>query len=130
MGDADCTYDVRERGDFVRAFEAGNEFVMGSRKRGYMEPGSNPWLHRYVGTPVTTWILNLIYGSRFSDIHCGMRSMTREALVTMDLRSQYWEYASEIVLNSVHMELSTGEVQDRGYKDLEDRKSTRLMSRN
>ncbi|HEY9566591.1 MAG TPA: glycosyltransferase family 2 protein, partial [Thalassobaculum sp.] len=123
MGDADCTYDFRELGDFVRAFEAGNEFVMGSRKRGYMEPGSNPWLHRYVGTPVTTWILNLIYGSRFSDIHCGMRGMTREALVTMDLRSQSWEYASEIVLKSVHMELRTAEVPVRFYKDRDGRVS-------
>src|SRR3546814_16628294 len=109
MGDADCTYDFRELGDFVRAFEAGNEFVMGSRKRGYMEPGSNPWLHRYVGTPVTTWILNLIYGSRFSDIHCGLRGMTREALVTMDLRSQSWEYASRSEERRVGKEcVSTG----------------------
>lgn len=123
MGDADCTYDFRELADFVRAFEAGNEFVMGSRKRGYMEPGSNPWLHRYLGTPVTTWILNLIYGSRFSDIHCGMRGMSREALVAMDLRSQSWEYASEIVLKSVHMGLRTAEVPVRFYKDRDGRVS-------
>lgn len=123
MGDADCTYDFRELADFVRAFEAGNDFVMGSRKRGYMEPGSNPWLHRYLGTPVTTWILNRIYGSRFSDIHCGMRGLTREALVAMDLRSQSWEYASEIVLKSVHMELKTAEVPVRFYKDRDGRVS-------
>ena len=53
---------------------------MGSRFRGYIEPGSMPPLHRYLGTPVTTWILNVIFGSRFSDIHCGMRGITREAL--------------------------------------------------
>lgn len=123
MGDADCTYDFRELADFVAAFEAGNDFVMGSRKRGYMEPGSNPWLHRYVGTPVTTWILNVIYGSAFSDIHCGMRGLTRDALVAMDLRSQSWEYASEIVLKSVHMGLKTAEVPVRFYKDRDGRVS-------
>src|SRR3546814_5599298 len=96
---------------------------MGARKRGYLEPGSNPWRHRYVGTPVTTWILNRSYGSRFSDIHCGMRGMTREALVTLDLRSQSWEYASEIVLKSVHMELRTAEVPVRFYKDRDGRVS-------
>lgn len=128
MGDADCTYDFRELADFVRAFEAGNDFVMGSRKRGYMEPGSNPWLHRYLGTPVTTWILNRIYGSRFSDIHCGMRGMTREALVAMDLRSQSWEYASEIVLKSVHMGLRTAEVPVRFYKDRDGRVSHHVRS--
>jgi len=123
LGDADCTYDFRELADFVRAFEAGHEFVMGSRLRGYMEPGSNPWLHRYLGTPVTTWILNRIYGSRFSDIHCGMRGLTREALVAMDLRSQSWEYASEMVLKSVHMGLRTAEVPVRFYKDRDGRVS-------
>lgn len=123
MGDADCTYDVRELKDFVDAFQAGNQFVMGSRKRGYMEPGSNPWLHRYVGTPVTTWILNAIFGSSFSDIHCGMRGITREALVDMNLRSQSWEYASEMVLKSVHMGLTTAEVPVRFYKDRDGRVS-------
>ena len=60
-----------------------------------------PPLHRYFGTPLTTWILNRIYGSRFSDIHCGMRAMTREALARMELESQSWEYASEMVLKAV-----------------------------
>ena len=38
-----------------------------------------PKLHQYVGTPVTTWILNRIYGSKFTDIHCGMRALSKEA---------------------------------------------------
>ena len=67
-------------------------------------------LHRYFGTPVTTWILNRLYGSHFTDIHCGMRGITRDALERMGLASQSWEYASEMVLKSVRMELRT----DRG----------------
>jgi hypothetical protein len=80
-------------------------------------------LHRYLGTPVTTWILNVIFSSRFSDIHCGMRGLTREALLRMDLRSQSWEYASEMVLKSVHMRLRTEEVPIRFLKDREGRLS-------
>ena len=49
-----------------------------------------PGLHRYFGTPLTTWILNLLYSSQFSDIHCGMRGITKEALVRMDLQSASW----------------------------------------
>ncbi len=123
MGDCDCTYDFRELAPFVEKFRAGAEFVMGSRFRGYIEPGSMPPLHRYLGTPVTTWILNIIFGSRFSDIHCGMRGITREALARMDLRSQSWEYASEMVLKSVHMKLRTEEVPIRFLKDREGRLS-------
>jgi hypothetical protein len=76
-----------------------------------------PALHRYLGTPVTTWILNFLYGSRFSDIHCGMRGITRKALRKMDLHSQSWEYASEMVLKSVRMNLRTAEVPVQFLKD-------------
>jgi glycosyltransferase involved in cell wall biosynthesis len=123
MGDADCTYDFRQLGAFVGAFRDGYEFVMGSRWRGSIEAGSMPALHRYVGTPVTTWILNRVYGSRFTDIHCGMRGITRDALERMDISSQSWEYASEMVLKSVHMHLRTTEVPVRFLKDREGRLS-------
>ena len=123
MGDADCTYDFREIRPFIAAFRAGNEFVMGSRFKGSIAPGAMPALHRYFGTPVTTFILNMIFGSRFSDIHCGMRGITRDALQRMDLRSQGWEYASEMVLKSVHMGLKTAEVPIHFLKDPEGRLS-------
>ncbi len=117
MGDSDCTYDFRELGPFMEKFHEGLEYVMGSRFRGYIEPGAMPPLHRYLGTPVTTWILNVIFSSHFSDIHCGMRGITLEALKRMRLRSQSWEYASEMVLKSVHLGLKTGEVPIRFLKD-------------
>jgi glycosyltransferase involved in cell wall biosynthesis len=123
MGDCDCTYDFRELEPFVQKFRDGAEFVMGSRFRGYIEPGSMPPLHRYFGTPITTLILNVIFSSRFSDIHCGMRGITKAALTRMDLRSQSWEYASEMVLKSVHMALRTEEVPIRFLKDREGRLS-------
>jgi glycosyltransferase involved in cell wall biosynthesis len=123
MGDCDCTYDFRELAPFVEKFRRGAEFIMGSRFRGYIEAGSMPALHRYLGTPVTTFILNVIFGSRFSDIHCGMRGITRDALERMDFRSQSWEYASEMVIKSVHMRLRTEEVPIRFLKDREGRLS-------
>lgn len=123
MGDADCTYDFRELEGFLRKFREGYEFVMGSRFRGYIEPGSMPALHRYFGTPFTTWILNVLYGTKFSDIHCGMRGITRDALLRMQLESDSWQYASEMVLKSVHMKLRTAEVPIRFYKDPEGRLS-------
>jgi hypothetical protein len=83
---------------------------MGSRFKGTIAPGAMPGLHRYFGSPLTTFILNVMLGSKFSDIYCGMRGITRDALTRMDLRSQGWEYASEMVLKSVHMGLVTTEV--------------------
>jgi glycosyltransferase involved in cell wall biosynthesis len=123
MGDADCTYDFRKLAPFVEAMRGGAEYAMGSRWKGSIEPGGMPALHQYFGTPVTTWILNRLYGSHFSDIHCGMRGATREALDHMGLVSQSWEYASEMVLKSVRMELRTTEVPVTFYKDRDGRLS-------
>ncbi|MGO7419110.1 glycosyltransferase family 2 protein, partial [Rhizobium ruizarguesonis] len=123
MGDADCTYDFRQIAPFIEAFRNGSDFVMGSRFKGSIEDNAMPALHRYFGTPLTTWILNRMFASRFSDIHCGMRGISVDALLRMDLRSQGWEYASEMVLKSVHMELPTTEVPIHFLKDPDGRLS-------
>ena len=123
MGDADLTYDFRELAAFVAQFRAGAEFVMGSRFSGSIEAGAMPPLHRYFGTPLTTWILNRIYGSRYTDIHCGMRGLTRAALARIDLKSQSWEYASEMVLKAARLGLRIAEVPVKFYKDRDGRLS-------
>ncbi|GMO17169.1 MAG: glycosyltransferase family 2 protein [Termitinemataceae bacterium] len=123
MGDCDLTYDFREIDKFVEKLDEGYEFVMGTRMSGYIEDGAMPKLHRYFGTPLTTWILNSIYGSNYSDIHCGMRAMTLDALKRINLESQSWEYASEMVLKAAKLKLKTAEVPIRFYKDREGRVS-------
>jgi hypothetical protein len=123
LGDADLTYDFREIAPFVEKLRAGHEFVMGSRFHGHIDDGAMPALHRYFGTPLTDWILNRLYSADFSDIHCGMRGITRDALIRMDIQSQSWEYASEMVLKSVQMELDRAEVAVRFLKDREGRMS-------
>jgi len=117
MGDADCTYDFRELSPFVTAIREGTEYAMGSRWKGSIERGAMPVHHQYFGTPLTTWILNRLYGSHFSDIHCGMRAITCDALDRMGIVGQSWEYASEMVLKSVRMGLRTTEVPVTFYKD-------------
>ena len=84
MGDADCTYDFRELAPFVERMREGYEFVMGSRWKGYIEPGSMPWHHRYLGTPITTWILNVVYSSAL------LRHPLRDARDHAATRSSAW----------------------------------------
>jgi glycosyltransferase involved in cell wall biosynthesis len=110
MGDADCTYDFRHLKPFVERFHEGYEFVMGSRWKGGIEPGAMPRLHRYFGTPLTTWILNRLYSTHFTDMHCGMRGVTRDDLVEMDLASDSWDYTAEMMAKAAHMGLRTTEV--------------------
>ena len=123
MGDCDLTYDFRELQPFVSKLDEGCEYVMGTRMKGEIEDGAMPPLHRYFGTPLTTWMLNVVYGTRYSDIHCGMRAITRGALAKMNLESQSWEYASEMVLKASQFHLRIGEVPIKFYKDQETRVS-------
>jgi glycosyltransferase involved in cell wall biosynthesis len=123
MGDADLTYDFREIAPFVQEFRNGAEFIMGSRFRGSIEKGAMPKLHRYFGTPLTNWILNRIYRSNYSDIHCGIRGVTRGALDKINITSDGWEYASEMVLKATRLNLASAEVPIKFYKDREGRLS-------
>lgn len=123
MGDCDLTYDFREIKEFINSYRNGNEFVMGSRFAGKIEKGAMPLLHRYFGTPLTTWILNKIYKSKFTDIHCGMRGITKDGLKKIKLTSSGWEYASEMVLKAVRTGLRVSEVPVIFYKDRDGRQS-------
>ena len=78
-----------------------------------------PKLHRYFGSAATTWIFNRIYGTHYSDIHSGMRAMSLDALRRMNLQSQGWEYASEMILKAQRLGFRSTEVPIRFYKDRE-----------
>ncbi|UGS38758.1 glycosyltransferase family 2 protein [Capillimicrobium parvum] len=99
MGDADLTYDFNEIPRFVAELDQGAQLVMGDRM-GNIHPGAMPWLHRYVGNPVLTGILNLFFRTGVSDAHCGMRGFRRDILPILDLRTTGMEFASEMVIRA------------------------------
>jgi Glycosyltransferases involved in cell wall biogenesis len=68
MGDADGTYDFMEMKGFVDRLDAGDDFVMGSRLRGNVHKGAMPWSHRYVGTPLLNWFINVFYKKSISGL--------------------------------------------------------------
>ena len=96
MLDADLTYDFEEIPRFLATMEEGAEVVIGDRMDN-IQPGAMPWLHRYIGNPLLTGLLNLFFRTGVSDAHCGMRGMRRDVLERLDLRSTGMEFASEMV---------------------------------
>lgn len=100
VGDADCTYDFRNIRPFLNALRMGDEFVMGSRFKGFIEKKSMPPHHRYFGTPLTTWFLTRMLNLPFSDIHCGMRGLTRELIQKLPFDEPGWEYAPEMIIQA------------------------------
>jgi glycosyltransferase involved in cell wall biosynthesis len=99
MADADLTYDFGEIPRFVSELQAGAELVMGDRMDN-IRPGAMPWLHRYVGNPLLSGLLNLFFRTGVNDAHCGMRALRREVLERLDLRSTGMEFASEMVIRA------------------------------
>ena len=109
MADADLTYDFGEISRFVEELQAGAQLVMGDRMDN-IKPGAMPWLHRYVGNPVLTGILNLLFRTGVGDAHCGMRALRRDVLPVLDLRATGMEFASEMVVRASKQNLVISEV--------------------
>jgi hypothetical protein len=65
-----------------------------------IQPGAMPWLHRYVGNPILTGLLNLFFRTGIKDAHCGMRAVRRDVLPRLDLRTTGMEFASEMVIRA------------------------------
>jgi len=111
MGDADGTYPFEMTYEFIQPILNENaDFVMGSRLKGNIEKGAMPALHRYVGNPFLTWVLNTLFHTGISDAHCGMRALTKEALNKLHLRSGGMEFASEMVIEASRKNLIIAEV--------------------
>ncbi len=108
MADADLTYDFAEIPRFVAELDKGAQLVMGDRMDN-IHPGAMPWLHRYVGNPVLTGILNVFFKTGVSDAHCGMRGFRRDILPILDLRTTGMEFASEMVIRAAKEKLRIAE---------------------
>jgi glycosyltransferase involved in cell wall biosynthesis len=99
MVDADLTYDFSEIPNFIAELDAGADMVIGNRMQN-IQPGAMPWLHRYVGNPLLSGFLNLLFRTGVDDAHCGMRAVRRDRLSELDLRTTGMEFASEMVIRA------------------------------
>jgi len=111
LGDGDDTYDFLEMPRLLEPLMKGEaDLVIGSRFKGRIEKGAMPWLHRWVGNPVLTGLLNLFFNAGVSDAHCGFRAIKREALEKMRLNAHGMEFASEMIIEAVRLGLRIVEV--------------------
>ena len=110
MGDADCSYDFSRLQAFVERLRGGADLVMGNRFQGGIEPGAMPFLHRYLGNPVLSFIGRLFFRTSIGDFHCGLRGFSRDAIVRLGLVSTGMEFASEMVAKSAMAGLKIEEV--------------------
>ena len=110
MADSDDTYDFSALPRFIEPLRQGYEAVMGNRFQGRILPGAMPWLHRYIGNPLLSGVLNVFFKTGIGDAHCGMRAFTQEAYRAMRLQTGGMEFASEMVINAAKAGLNMTEV--------------------
>lgn len=122
MGDADDSYDFLSLDPFVAALDDGADLVMGNRFKGGIEPGAMPFLHRYLGNPVLSFIGRLFFQSPIGDFHCGLRAFRRESIKSLNLRAPGMEFASEMVVKATVADLDIREVPTKLHQDGRSRK--------
>lgn len=122
MADCDDSYDLTDLERFVERLRGGAELVMGNRLRGEIKPGAMPWLHRWIGNPVLSWFLNVLFKTGVGDSHCGMRGFTKDGFRRMGLQMPGMEMASEMVIKSSMAGLRIEEIPIVLWPDGRDRK--------
>jgi glycosyltransferase involved in cell wall biosynthesis len=110
MGDADGSYDFREAVPMIAALLEGDQLCVGTRMRGRIVEGAMPFKNRYIGNPLLSGLLNVLFNSRLSDAHCGLRAITQAAFRRLRLTSEGMEFASEMIIKAALLGLPRREV--------------------
>lgn len=121
--DTDDSHDILNLNPFIEKLRDGFDLVMGNRFKGENKKKSMPFLHRYVGNPILTFLGNLFFKTNLGDFHCGLRGFTREAYNKMELTTTGMEFASEIIVKASLLKLRIVEVPTTVYPSGRNRKA-------
>jgi glycosyltransferase involved in cell wall biosynthesis len=110
MGDSDDSYDFNQLGDFVSKLNEGYDLVMGNRFHGGIRPGAMPFLHRFLGNPVLSWVGRLFFGCPVGDFQCGLRGFRKDAIDQLELQTTGMEFSTEMVVKATLFDLRITEI--------------------
>lgn len=110
MGDADDSYDFSNLLPYLLKLREGYDLVMGNRFKGGIQTDAMPFLHKYLGNPVLSFLGRLFFKSDIGDFHCGLRGFSKEAYYKMELQTTGMEFASEMIVKASLKNLKIAEV--------------------
>lgn len=122
MLDADSTYSPSDGVKLYNKCMNGYDLVMGNRFKGEIKVDAMPFLHKYLGNPVLSWLGRLFYGIEIGDFHCGIRCFKAESMLSLCLECPGMEFASEMVIRSALMDFLITEVPVTLYENPPNRK--------
>lgn len=117
MADADDSYDFLEIYPIYEKLKNGADMVIGNRFANPIERGAMPFLHKYLGNPVLSFIGKVFFKNNVSDFHCGMRGFTKDAFDKLDLQTTGMEFASEMIVKSTLNDFNIEQVPVKLYRD-------------
>lgn len=122
MLDADGTYDFNDIPLFISYLDNGYDFVIGDRFKGKMEKNCMPWSHKYIGNPILSGILRILFKTKIHDAHCGIRAIKKSSFKKLNLQTKGMEFASEMVIKAVKNNLKIKEIPTNYYRRIGDSK--------
>ena len=117
MGDCDDSYDFSNLDLFIEKLREGFDLVMGNRFRGGIEKDAMPFIHKYVGNPVLSFIGRKFFKSDIGDFHCGLRGFKQSIYKDLKLQTTGMEFASEMIVKSTLFKLRITEVPTKLSRD-------------
>jgi glycosyltransferase involved in cell wall biosynthesis len=121
MGDSDDSYDFSQLGEFVYKLKEGYDLVMGNRFQGGIRPKAMPFLHRFLGNPVLSWLGRLFFGCSVGDFQCGLRGFRKDAIDRLELQTTGMEFSTEMVVKATLFNLRVTEIPTILSRDGRDR---------
>ena len=103
MGDADQSYDFSEIPAFLAKLREGYDLVQGCRLPaggGRVMPGAMPFLHRWWGNPMFSWLARGWFGAPVTDVYCGLRGFSRAHYERLAQRCTGMEFATEMIIKT------------------------------
>ena len=110
MGDSDDSYDFLKLDLFLMKLRQGDDIVIGNRFKGGIAKGAMPFIHRYLGNPVLSFIGRLFFKIDIGDFHCGLRAVKQNIVSKLGLQTMGMEFASEMIVKASLFHLKISEV--------------------
>lgn len=111
FADADLSYPFAALPAMIEPIIKGEaDFVLGNRLKGNIEKGAMPFLNRYLGTPVLSFLIRHLYNIDVWDCNGGMRALKRDCYAKLGLVNPGMEYASEMLISAAKNNLKYKEV--------------------
>ena len=103
MGDADDSYDFGRFPRSCRSCAPATSWCKGCRLPsggGTVMPGAMPFLHRWWGNPMFSWLARRWFRASIQDVNCGLRGFSRAHYDRLAQRCTGMEFANEMIIKT------------------------------